>query len=238
MLNEEWLHENLELYAIGALPQAEDADIKARLERLEPDARTEYGQRVSEVQALMHDYSLRYECTPSDTLRARVLADFGARHPAEPHRRRRAGTLLAACALIVAALVVGVVVGRSTAPQNEPPATAEGSAAAVFSAPDTAFSVETLSGSRGLLTVASSHSLNRAVVVVRDLARPLPAERVLQLWSVRDGGSPVPAGLFEGPGAAPLVVDRIDAAKALAVTLEPRGGSSAPTTPILAQVAL
>ncbi|WP_329791477.1 anti-sigma factor [Lentzea sp. DG1S-22] len=59
----------------------------------------------------------------------------------------------------------------------------------------------------------------------------LPADRAYQLWVVRPDG-PHSAGLLQDE---PVVADGLADAWALALTVEPSGGSPAPTTtPVLA----
>jgi len=69
---------------------------------------------------------------------------------------------------------------------------------------------------------------------------PLPPERIYELWLIPSTGAPIPAGLFKpGPGGdATVVKPALPAgveAKAFAITVEPEGGSAAPTSaPIMA----
>ena len=74
----------------------------------------------------------------------------------------------------------------------------------------------------------------RAVLVAENLP-PTPEGEVYATWLMR-GGIPEPAGLFEpgdGGDAAAPIEGSIDEADAVAVTLEPSGGSPAPTSDIL-----
>lgn len=85
---------------------------------------------------------------------------------------------------------------------------------------------------RGTLWVAADG--RRWQLEVRDL-EPEPADRDYQLWFIADG-VPVSGGVFDGRGAraATLADARMPAGtSAVAITLEPKGGVRAPTTPIL-----
>ena len=66
---------------------------------------------------------------------------------------------------------------------------------------------------------------------------PDPGEdQTLQLWLVHDG-TPVPAGVFRPDGrgtAVAPVAGTVRGAEVVAVTLEPAGGSPAPTGEVLA----
>jgi anti-sigma-K factor RskA len=71
----------------------------------------------------------------------------------------------------------------------------------------------------------------RAVLVAEDLPSP-PEDKTYEAWILRED-VPEPAGLFEpndtGAAAAPLE-GSIEGADAVAVTVEPSGGSSSPTS--------
>jgi hypothetical protein len=68
---------------------------------------------------------------------------------------------------------------------------------------------------------------------------PLTAGKVYELWLIPSSGSPIPAGVFQpdARGAATIVNPTLPngvEAKAFAITIEPTGGSPAPTSqPIL-----
>jgi anti-sigma-K factor RskA len=69
---------------------------------------------------------------------------------------------------------------------------------------------------------------------------PLPAGKSYELWMIPDGGKPVPMGLMNETGVAsetvpPELLARLAQAKALAISLEPKGGSPTgqPTGPVL-----
>jgi anti-sigma-K factor RskA len=67
---------------------------------------------------------------------------------------------------------------------------------------------------------------------------PLPPNRVYELWLIPVNGAPIPAGLFKADahGSGSIVNPPLHAgieAKAFAITVEPEGGSAAPTSQIL-----
>jgi anti-sigma-K factor RskA len=66
----------------------------------------------------------------------------------------------------------------------------------------------------------------------------LPGQKVYELWLVPMKGAPIPAGTFkpDAHGSATVINPPLPAgveAKAFAITVEPEGGSSAPTLPIV-----
>ncbi len=83
--------------------------------------------------------------------------------------------------------------------------------------------------------IASIGGDGRALVT-RPLNVNVPVDRALELWAVPANGAPRSVGLVSASGVTVLQQGKLlDAAAALAVSLEPRGGSptGAPTGPIL-----
>jgi len=67
---------------------------------------------------------------------------------------------------------------------------------------------------------------------------PVPAQKAYELWLIPTSGTPIPAGVFkpDAHGSATLINPPLPAgveAKAFAITVEPEGGSTAPTMPIV-----
>ncbi|MFF0710810.1 MULTISPECIES: anti-sigma factor [Gordonia] len=162
--------------------------------------------------------------------------------PIDRARSRRGRVALAVGAAAVAlavALGAGVLIGRTTAPEQTPSSTTAQQVSDILAAPDARSTVSSLADNRGTITVVSSKSANRAVAVVRDQRNPIAADQTFQLWLIGKAATPVSAGLVAGTGsAAPHVIDSLDDSSVLAVTIEPQGGSPQPTTDILTQVAL
>lgn len=72
------------------------------------------------------------------------------------------------------------------------------------------------------------------IIIYTGVIAPAPSDKSYQLWLVPDSGAPVSAGLVEADqatGAAVAHLPRGLAAKAFAVTLEPKGGRPQPTGP-------
>jgi anti-sigma-K factor RskA len=77
---------------------------------------------------------------------------------------------------------------------------------------------------------------DRAILVVEDMPS-MPDDRTGQVWVIRDE-KPEPSGLLEPSGnmAATAITTNLDGADAIAVTVEPAGGSDEPTSdPVLVQ---
>ncbi|AWK07831.1 anti-sigma factor [Streptomyces spongiicola] len=159
-------------------------------------------------------------------------------HRARPSGRRRlAGFVLAACIAGLAALGGMAVVQQRAADE----ARAEAREAAELAQRRTealadvltAADVRTRStalGEGAAGTVAFSRERDRAVFLASGLPRP-DGGRVYQLWFA-DGGSMRPAGLLASAGSAEalLMEGAIGGATGVGITVEPPGGSRAPTS--------
>jgi len=69
---------------------------------------------------------------------------------------------------------------------------------------------------------------------------PLPAGKTYELWLIPKSGAPMPAGLFkpDAHGMAMMMPENPEVPawtdlKAFAVTVEPEGGTTTPTMPIV-----
>lgn len=143
---------------------------------------------------------------PPAKLRSRVL-DAGA--PVIPLRRRRRPQLVAAVAVLAASAAIGVVIhpwadGRSLDGMRR----------------------YTAEGARATLLVDRSGG---AVLAVRHLP-PAPAGKRYEVWVIA-GGKALPAGWVRGSLTA--LTRPVPAGAAVAVSIEPRGGSRQPTGPLL-----
>jgi anti-sigma-K factor RskA len=100
----------------------------------------------------------------------------------------------------------------------------------VMTAPDAALQAGDLAGG-GRVTVVTSDLENNGVVILND-APPPGADHVYQFWLVPDdGGSPVSAGLLRaGQTGAIELIEGVRAGRLFAISVEPLGGSPAPST--------
>jgi anti-sigma-K factor RskA len=107
---------------------------------------------------------------------------------------------------------------------------------AILTAPDVVVKSTAMAGG-GRLTVASSASRNAGVVLVAAAVAPA-SDQALQLWTLR-GATPKDAGvLAAGSASGVRIVDGLPGNTAFAVTLEPAGGSPAPTRPPIGSITL
>ncbi|WP_018180542.1 anti-sigma factor [Jongsikchunia kroppenstedtii] len=242
MADRDWIEDNVELYAIDGLPAAEHAEMEASLAALSDLERQIYQRHIVDTQSAMTDYAGRYAAAPPADLRGRILDDHatGTRQVIPIRsRRRRIATIIAAAAVVIAvALAAGVGIGRVTAPSTKSSVAQSDPTLAVLAAPDATMQTTPLDDGRGTLALVVSRSHDQAVAIVRRTTNPVPADRSLQFWLVGKAPTPISAGLVDNAAAPPLLINAIGGAQVLAVTLEPRGGSPAPTTPLLTKVPL
>lgn len=165
-------------------------------------------------------------------------ADESGRDVGIPGGRRtpRSRALLAAAAAVVLVAVgaAGWVVGQAVSRDDAPaPATAE----QVFTARDVRSSTTPVA--TGRITVTFSDSVGAGVVVMNDVPPPQPGT-VYQMWLVGPG-APRSAGTMSDRDVAPsttAVIPGLRDATALAFTVEPPGGSPAPSGAYVAQLPL
>ncbi|CAM5286220.1 anti-sigma factor [Streptomyces xanthochromogenes] len=239
------LHTLTGAYALHALSEEERSEFERHLADCESCA-----QEVLELTATASRLGLAVSVTPPVELKTAVLRQIAVVRQDAPHppaqpgstgsrlrRARWSHFALAAC-LAAAAGLGGVAVWqhqvadsaqqRADAAQGQSQQLAE-----VLAAPDAKAATGTLKdGATGTLVVA--HSRNQAVFVASGLPRP-PDGKVYQLW-FDDAGTMRPAGLMNPARSteAVLLSGPVDQASGMGITVEPAGGSPAPTSAPLA----
>ncbi|WP_339619336.1 anti-sigma factor domain-containing protein [uncultured Salinibacterium sp.] len=146
----------------------------------------------------------------------------------------RPATALAAVAAAVALIVAGGVVadsiGRTSMEQSTFAAQQADQLAAINAASDSQRLVSTVAGGATATFVWSGELASSAVIV--DGLEALPADQVYELWYIDESGAR-PAGLMNAAEDGPTwrVLDgEMAAGDLVGVTIEPKGGSDAPTT--------
>ncbi|HET7901837.1 MAG TPA: anti-sigma factor [Candidatus Nanopelagicales bacterium] len=228
------------------------------LDALTPDEAAEFEQHLASCEACRAEVASMREASGAladvvaepapEQLRASVLAGISAVRPLPPEsadepakdelaqrRARRAPRWLAAAAAILAVLAAGATVRAVQLDRQLQSVVAAGDdVTRVLTAPDaTTATARATTGGRA--AVVSSAALGEAVLVTDGLP-PAPAGSTYQVWYLNGSGAPTSAG-FVPSGDRSAVVLRGDLATAtgVGVTVEPAGGSTAPTTtPILA----
>ncbi|MFC8038692.1 anti-sigma factor domain-containing protein [Paenarthrobacter sp. NPDC057355] len=135
----------------------------------------------------------------------------------------------AAAAAVIA--LGGIGVGAYVAQQNDP-------VNQVLQAQDVQKQSASVPGG-GTATISAS-SAKDSFVVLMDGVAPAPEGKVYQLWTLpKDGSAPVPQGTMDAQTLSkPAVVKGLSSASSVAITVEPAGGSRAPTSAPVLVVAL
>ncbi|MEU0135892.1 anti-sigma factor [Streptomyces sp. NPDC006296] len=235
------LHTLTGAYALHALPEDERISFERHLGACEACA-----QEVKELSATAARLGLAVSAPSSPALRERVLRDITTvRQVPPPHSRSaRAGAsagragrwstyALAAC--VAAAAAFGGVavwqnqVARDARQETDLAQRYNEQLARVLTASDARTTASDLGdGARGTLVV--SQSVNRAVFMASDMAKP-PGGKVYQLW-FNDHGTMRSAGLMDPSSKddAVLLDGPVDRASGMGITVEPEGGSDEPTS--------
>jgi anti-sigma-K factor RskA len=237
-MNHERFEELREAYVLGALPEEDRREFEEYF-AAHPGRQAE----IEELSAVAGLLALSpQEQEPSPELRRRIMgavraeaAEADAVHPRAGRRSWLAGLretvgvrdlALAAAAMLVIGLfswsmllqgevrdLQGRVQGLQSQPQGPQMITLGGAG--------------TKQGARVELVTLEG---DRAVLMAENMP-PVPEGKTYQIWVIR-GDTPQPSGLFEpkGDSIAAVVEKPVEGADAVAVTVEPEGGSKEPTT--------
>jgi anti-sigma-K factor RskA len=153
---------------------------------------------------------------------------------AKREERQRAGGARRWIVGVAAAAVIGlggIGVGAYVSAQNDP-------VNQVLQAQDVQKQSAPVPG--GGTAMISASSAKDSFVVLMDGVAPAPEGKVYQLWTLpKDGSAPVPQGTMDAQTLSkPAVVKGLSSASSVAITVEPAGGSQAPTSAPVLVVAL
>jgi anti-sigma-K factor RskA len=231
------LHTLTGAYAVNALSDIERHAFETHLARCSSCA-----LEVAELTATATRLGAAVDSPPPAQLRARVLAAAAETRQLPPHTARvprskgikRAGRLLTA-ACLVAAVVLAVQTSGSGQDDQLAQISREYSRFSdLLSTPDAR--LVTASGPEGSSgTAVVSGSRNELLFLSHNMPAP-PPEKVYQLWLIGTDG-PRSAGVLPA-GPAPVVAGGVSDARKVAVTVEPQGGSTSPTTSPVMVIAL
>lgn len=220
------LHALTGAYAINALTPEECRQFRTHL-----DACAACQQEVREFEAVAALMGASEALPPPTHLKARVMAAADKQSQLPPRvtdiatapKARWTPRILGAAASVILVVAAGIAV---TQMQDEPDSLLAAGVTRVFEAPDArTLTVDTSNG--GEVEVALSESLDEMAVDTDELPA-LTEAQVYQLWAIRDGTAES-AGVLTDPdrGAA---MDLPGEDVAIAITIEPSGGSEQPTT--------
>lgn len=240
------LSETASLLAYATEPETPPAALKADIMAAIRNT------RQLPASSVVRDISSAKPSSPDSVPEARAAAAARGRSGTAGSQRPRWVPLLSAAAALVIFAGVGVggwVAGQNStkqdmaaqiqALQSQQAAAQEqqDSMLTIMASPDAKMATTALSDG-GSVTVASSSKANKAAVMVNDLPA-LPADKTYELWFISAAGA-VPAGLMSHddpsvPGMQ-ILAGSMGGATHVGITVEPAGGSPAPTTtPLLVQ---
>ncbi|WP_433605304.1 anti-sigma factor [Dactylosporangium sp. CA-139114] len=237
-------------YALDAVDDLERVAFARHLARCDACA-----TEVAEVQHAAARLADTTWSAPPPRLRAAVLAQVartrqdrpGHRHTATPagtsavRRWRRYTAAAVAAGVLATGGAVGTAAMQQQRLRDERAATTAARAdaermRAVLAAPDAVVHGSSLTGG-GQLTMITSAVQDTGVAILTG-APAVPNGRGYQLW-LMEGGTPRPAPVLPaGAGGGTVLLTGVRGKNAVAVTVEPATGSTAPTTRVVAGVPL
>lgn len=245
------------LVGLDALAAAELDELEQRLATAPDDIRAEFRRQVRATREAMTTVSAATATLPPAQLRDAILAaarsgdDRQREQPVEsppepqsdengaavtqlPDRRRRIVYLAAAAVVTVAVGAIGWAIGHSMTSSDSP---TTNTPEQVFSAPDLKSTSADVAG--GTATVYYSPDVGAGVLVMTSVPPPKPGT-VYQMWLVGPDG-PRSAGTMTDKDVHEVttaLLPGISSAQTLGFSVEPPGGSSTPTSPMVAQIDL
>jgi anti-sigma-K factor RskA len=231
------LHTLSGAYALNALSVEEVEQFRQHLEAC-PACR----QEVRELQQAAATMGASEAAPPPAYLKAKVLtaadrtpqlpphATGGTVVQVPPHRWGARLLLVAAAVVVIVAGAIGISQIGGDEPNEQQSLLAEG-VVRVFQAEDAhTATMETKNG--GKISVATSPELGEMAVDTDELP-PLDEEHVYQLWAIQEGAA-ASVGILEPEKGAAMEMPEADTE--VAITVEPLGGSTQPTTEPIMQV--
>ncbi|WP_069160099.1 anti-sigma factor [Nocardia altamirensis] len=212
--------------ALDAVAEIERRHIEERLATADPAVRKAFSDTVWHLRDVMARVAALDATAPPPELEERILAALpdDGRVVRLSARKRRARWLVAAAAAVCLVIGGSVVADRvADSPSVDQPA------AQTLTTPVTG---------GGTVVVEISPNQRLALMAFDGVAQP-PPDHVYQVWLVPDGQQPRSVGvLAELPSAGRPFVTAFATGEKLAVSVEPTGGSPAPTTDPIAGVLL
>lgn len=233
-----FFREALPAYALGALDADEFRALEAHLQTC-VDCRTELAEHQAVSEGLLAAVPPRL---PSSRLRMRLAARLPSAQKVVRQKPRLAwtfGQAVVAAALVLLLAMNSLSVFQVRALQVQQAELSrrletEQSAIAMLAYPGTRALAVSGEGVPGSLLL--DEDLNTAVLMAWNLP-VLPGRQTYQIWLIRAGGDRVSGGLFNAEQGRPYTLATIASPRPLSdfvgigVTVEPQGGSPAPTGP-------
>ncbi|GAA3025944.1 anti-sigma-K factor RskA [Gordonia defluvii] len=221
-------------YGLGAVSEADRAEIAGRLGAISPHTAREFAQIVADTQETIALVTVGDTLAPPIELREQLLRAIDEIPRADVddlsdrRRRRVVSAVLAAAAAVVVGIGATVAIQQFDRPPSVP------TVAQVMANRDTQTSTTAIAG--GTITLSTSAQANAVVVKMTDVPPP-PEGHVYQMWFMPPAGAPRSAGTMSATTMPPpdgTVIPALDSATRVAVTVEAGEGSPQPTgTPVV-----
>ncbi|GAB3530232.1 anti-sigma factor [Arthrobacter monumenti] len=257
-LDEGRILEWAEVYALDAVSEEERTTIEVYISAAAQDVRTAFNERVRQARETATEAYATDVAEPPADLLDRIMARLpeheierpavqagsaapagaGAQDELALRRHRKESRPSTGRRLLIgAAAAAAIAIGSVTVAQNLPDPSLQEQ---VVEASDVrSESLEIPAG--GTAEVALSESVGAAVVTLQNVPAPPPG-KVYQMWRLPESGSaPESVGTMTGEDVSDTqttVLKDFDGYSAVAITVEPEGGSEAPTMPIIAEIPL
>ncbi|WP_433193102.1 anti-sigma factor [Nocardia sp. CA-107356] len=223
-------------YALDSLDEIECLRIERQLEDEDQPIAAEFAATVYDLREVLASLTVVDAMAPPPELENALLRalDESLGTERNPVRRRWSGRLSWLTAAVAVVIAIGAGIAIITL-RSGPAAPRGMSAESVLAQPDLRTRLVPVS-SGGSLTVRTSAGIATAMVSFDDIPAP-PDGRTYQLWLVSADGVPRSIAVVVS-AATPSVVIRFDTVDTLAVTVEPAGGSTNPTSTPIASLGL
>ena len=207
-------------FALGIAEDPELSEISSHLERECPDCLAGVRSAMTTVAAMSGAVK---DAGPSKQLRRRIVAMVA------PQTRGALVFLPWAVSALLAIVLLSVAISRRNPQQPAPDTTKLAQALTILNDPLTKDVTFGDPAARGRVFVNP-----KGVVLIAAHMPKLQSNRAFELWLIPAAGNPVPAGTFQSDATSDAAVyvyqGQTANTAAVAVTIEPEGGSPQPTT--------
>jgi anti-sigma-K factor RskA len=236
---------DLALYAVGALPHAEQTALEKHLSEC-PDCRRELQQLRGDTSLLALSVPQQI---PAARARQRLMSAIAAESRSKQTPKARASWIWVPSLAAVALALVAIVLWRQDTNLRRQIANLEENYSRqqeqLRSANDVLATLTDPAAARFTLSAASTpprpqgkaiYARNRGSLIFLATKMPaLPPQKAYELWLIPASGAPIPAGIFkpDANGSATVINPPLPGnveAKTFAITVEPETGSPAPTS--------
>jgi anti-sigma-K factor RskA len=229
MMPHDELLDNVAAYALGSLSPAEAAEVAAHLQTCD-ECRTEYEYIRPAVTAVAYSAEARSDASSGAAIASRLMKERVMRRVRAEAGRQRVPRVWPAYLFAAACLAIALITGLAQIALNAR-LVSQGQTIADLAAPD----ARRFAFSGGEVLTRGDH----LYLAMRDLPAPPPGH-VYQAWTLAKGAKAVAPSATFLPGSGGATVVRLPETAttlaAVAVSVEPAGGSKQPTTKPIALV--